>query len=297
MFKKKEKISKSQKICTMRVGTNKIAVIILWMFLIGSVSFGVYKNFTAIDIHTVHETEIIKQEVIDTNSIENFVSNFAKSYYSWENDKGAIARRTTTINRFLTKELQDLNADTVRSDIPTCSSVKDVQIWNVTQSSENEFTAIYAVDQTVSESDYTKTIRSAYEVTVYVDSSGNMVIVKNPTLSSIPVKSGYTPKTKEFDSTIDMNKINEATEFLNTFFALYPGATKKELAYYVRGNALEPVADNYLFSELINPIFTKDGENIRVYVSVKFLDQQTKAAQISQYDLTLQKNENWMIVE
>lgn len=241
--------------------------------------------------------QIIKQEVIDTNSIENFVTNFAKSYYSWENDKGAIARRTTTINRFLTKELQDLNTDTVRSDIPTCSSVKDVQIWNVTQSSENEFTAIYTVDQTVGEGDYTKTIRSAYEVTVYVDSNGNMVIVKNPTLSSIPVKSGYTPKIKEFDSTIDMNKINEATKFLNTFFALYPGATKKELAYYVRGNALEPVDDNYLFSELINPIFTKDGENIKVYVSVKFLDQQTKAVQISQYDLTLQKNENWMIIE
>jgi len=36
---------------------------------------------------------------------------------------------------------------------------------------------------------------------------------------------------------------------------------------------------------------------MQVYISVKYLDQQTKAAQISQFDLILEKKNNWMIVE
>ncbi len=73
-------------------------------------------------------------------------------------------------------------------------------------------------------------------------------------------------------------------------------ATEKELAYYVSGNVLEPVNCDYLFSELVNPIFIKDGEQVKVSVSVKYLDQRTKATQISQFDLTLEKDSNWKIV-
>ena len=50
----------------MKVGTHKKTVIALWLVLIASVSFGVYKNFTAIDMHTVHEKEVIEQRIVDT---------------------------------------------------------------------------------------------------------------------------------------------------------------------------------------------------------------------------------------
>lgn len=40
---------------TMKVGTHKKSVLLLWAVLLASTSFGVYKNFTAIDTHTVHE--------------------------------------------------------------------------------------------------------------------------------------------------------------------------------------------------------------------------------------------------
>ena len=46
----------------------------------------------------------------------------------------------------------------------------------------------------------------------------------------------------------------------------------------------------------IHPIFTKDGDNVKVKVAVKFLDNQTKATQISQYELVLHKDSNWKIV-
>ena len=46
------------------------------------------------------------------------MKNFAKSYYTWDNNKETIEKRTASINEYLTKELQDLNVDTIRTDIP-----------------------------------------------------------------------------------------------------------------------------------------------------------------------------------
>lgn len=296
MFKKKEKLPKEKKVRTVKVGTHKKSVIALWLVLIASISFGIYKNFTAIDRHTIHETETIQLRLNDTNGIENFVKNFAKSYYTWDNSKETIEKRTASINEYLTKELQDLNVDTVRSDIPTSSTVSDVQIWNVVQSGENEFTATYEVDQQIKEGDQTTTVNATYTVVVHVDADGNMVITKNPTLAPVHQKSSYEPKAQETDGTVDAETMTDATAFLETFFKLYPTATEKELSYYVQRNVFEPINGDYLYSELINPIFTQDGENVKVSVSVKFLDNQTKAPQISQFELTLYKDSNWKIV-
>lgn len=299
LFKKKDKESKPKKekrVPVMKVGTHKKTVIALWLVLIASVSFGVYKNFTAIDMHTVHEKEVIEQRIVDTNKIENFVKAFAKSYYSWNNTQESIEKRTAAINQYLTKRLQDLNVDTVRMDIPASSTVTDVKIWEVEAAGTDNFTVVYSVDQTVTEGETSIGYTSAYMVVVHVDGDGNMVITQNPTISSIPTKSGYEPKVKESDGTVDAATTEEVTEFLETFFKLYPTATETELAYYVEGNALEPINGDYLYSELGNPVFTKDGGNVKVKVSVKFIDNQTKAAQVSQYELTLYKDSNWKIL-
>ena len=299
-FKKKEKETKPnkvKKVLVMKVGTHKKTVIALWLVLIASVSFGVYKNFTAIDMHTIHEKEVIEQHIIDTNRIENFVKDFAKSYYSWNNNKDTIEARTAAISNYLTKALQDLNVDTVRIDIPTSSTVNDVKIWNIEQIDKDEYTVTYSVDQTVTEGEQSSRNTAAYTVIVHVDGNGNMVITKNPTISSMPVKSSYEPKAQETDGTMDAVTTEEVTEFLETFFKLYPTATEKELSYYVSGNVLAPVNGDYLYSELINPLFTMDGDTVKVSVSVQYLDQKTKAAQISQFDLKLQKTGgNWKIV-
>ena len=299
MFKKKEKTEKApknKKVRTMKVGTHKKSVLLLWAVLLASTSFGVYKNFTAIDTHTVHEKEIIQLRLNDTNGIENFVKNFAKAYYSWDTSKEAIEARTTEISKYLTKELQDLNADTIRTDIPTSVTVTNVLVWNVEQSGMDDFTVAYEVDQQVKEGEQTQAVTENYTVTVHVDADGDMVIVQNPTLAPAIEKSDYEPKTPEADASIDADTVNDATAFLETFFKLYPTATEKELAYYVSGNVLEPIGRDYLYSELVNPIFTKDGDNVKVKVAVKFLDNQTKATLVSQYELVLHKDSNWKIV-
>ena len=129
---------------------------------------------------------------------------------------------------------------------------------------------------------------------VHVNADGDMVIIQNPTLA--PAVPDYEPKAQEVDASVDADTVNDATAFLETFFKLYPTATDKELAYYVCGNTLEPINGDYLFSELVSPTFTQDGENMKVKVAVKFIDNQTKAKQVSQFELVLHKDRNWKII-
>ena len=115
-------------------------------------------------------------------------------------------------------------------------------------------------------------MKATYTVKVHVDADGDMVIVHNPTLAPAIEKSDYEPKTPEADASVDADTVNDATAFLETFFKLYPTATEKELAYYVSGNMLEPIGRDYLYSELVNPIFTKDGDAKAIEKILAFYD-------------------------
>ncbi len=76
----------------------------------------------------------------------------------------------------------------------------------------------------------------------------------------------------------------------------YLTATDKELAYYVGNNAFPSIGKDYMFSELVNPVFQQSGNQIHVWISVKYLDGTTKETQFSQYVLTLEKDTSWMVV-
>lgn len=300
IFKKKEKQTletkpKKSKIRT--VGTRKKSVTLLWIVLISSLAFGIYKNFTAIDQHTVHEREIIETRIIDTNAIESFTKNFVKDYYTWQNEKNSIEERTEKINDYLTEDLQTLSSDTVRDDIPTSSSVSNIDIWSVTPEKDDTYAVVYSVDQKITEDKDSQKIRSTYRILLHQDNAGNLVITQNPTLWSIPNKSDYEPQQPESNGTVDSDTVQEVYEFLETFFSFYPTATDKELAYYVKDQALPLVNQAYVFSELINPVFQENENQIKVWLTVKYLDETTKATQFSQYELILEKDRNWMIVE
>lgn len=173
-----------------KVGTHKKLTFVLWVLLIGSVGFGIYKNFTAIDTHTVRETEIIKQQIVDTNQVESFVKSFAKDYFSWQQSQEAIDKRNEKLTHYLTEELQVLNEEMIRKDIPTSSSVNDIQVWQVSQVNENTFEVLFSVEQVITEDKDKETISSSFHVVVHIDESDNMVIIKNPTMSKKPQKYG-----------------------------------------------------------------------------------------------------------
>nr|WP_219721648.1 conjugal transfer protein [Dolosicoccus paucivorans] len=300
MFKKKEKQmleTKPKKTKVRTVGTRKKIVTILWVLLIGSLAFAIYKNFTAIDQHTVHEREIIETKIMDTSAIESFTKNFVKDYYTWQNEKASIEQRTEKINNYLTEDLQALNNDTVRDDIPTSSSVSGVDIWSVSPESDNTYAVVYSVDQNITEDEDRQRIRSTYRILLHQDNVGNLVVIQSPTMWNIPNKSDYEPEQPESNGTVDSDTIQEVTEFLETFFTFYPTATEKELAYYVKNNALPPIGKNYLFSELVHPVFQTVDHQIKVWVTVEYIDEATKATQLSQYSLTLEKDTNWMVIK
>src|SRR5699024_1753919 len=269
IFKKKEKQmleTKPKKTKVRTVGTRKKIVTILWVLLIGSLAFAIYKNFTAIDQHTVHEREIIETKIMDTSAIESFTKNFVKDYYTWQNEKASIEQRTEKINNYLTEDLQALNNDTVRDDIPTSSSVSGVDIWSVSPESDNTYAVVYSVDQNITEDEDSQRIRSTYRILLHQDNVGNLVVIQSPTMWNIPNKSDYEPEQPESNGTVDSDTIQEVTEFLETFFTFYPTATEKELAYYVKNNALPPIGKNYLFSELVHPVFQTVDHQIKVWV-------------------------------
>src|SRR5690625_422240 len=299
-LKKKEKQTlktKPKKTKVRTVGTRKKTVTILWILLIGSLAFAIYKNFTAIDQHTVHEREIVESKILDTNAIESFTKNFVKDYYTWQNEKDSIEQRTEKINDYLTENLQALNTDTIRDDIPTSSSVSNINIWSVSPENDNTYAVVYSVDQKITEDKNSERVQSTYRILLHQDNTGNLVITQNPTLWSIPNKSDYEPQQLESNGTVDSDTVQEVTEFLETFFSFYPTATDKELAYYVKDYALPLINQAHVFSELINPVFQEKENQIKVWVTVKYLDETTKAIQFSQYELTLEKDRNWMIVE
>lgn len=295
-----EKKVKGRKVRVKKVGIHRKSVVFMWILLIGSVSFGIYKNFTAIDIHTVHEKEVIKEKVVDTNGIESYVKNFAKVYHSWNNNKEALEQRTETLKNYFTEELQQLTAGAIRSDVPTSSSVMDVQIWKVAESSDtkNEYVVEYVVNQLLTEGEQQNSISTDYKVTIHVDEEGNKVIVKNPTAGSMWKKSDYKPKVKETDMDVTTEEREEITEFLETFFKLYPTAGEQELSYYVKGKTLEPIGqEGYVFSKITNPVFSKKDNGIEVSFTVEYLDQVQKITHFFQYDLIVEKKDNWLIVE
>ncbi len=288
---------KSSKTRVKSVGTRKKSVTVLWIVLISSLVFGIYKNFTAIDQHTVHEKEIIETKLVDTSAIESFTKNFVRDYYTWQNNKESIEQREEKLSHYLTEELQALNTDTVRADIPTSSSVSDIDIWSISKEDDATYAVIYTVEQIIKEEKNSETIHSTYRILLHQDNTGNLVITQSPTLWNTPKTSDYEPQQPENDGTVDSDTVQEVTEFLETFFTFYPTATDKELAYYVKNNTLPTINMDYTFSELVNPVFQQYADQVQVWLSVKYLDKKTKSTQISQYALTLEKDINWIIVE
>ena len=298
MFQNRNKSQEKQKKTrVLSIGTRRPVVIALWALLICAFAFAVYKDFTAVDTHTVHETTVVQEEVTDTNAIESFVTNFAKVYYSWEQSAASIEQRTENLKYYLTDELLTLNVDTVRSDVPVSSKVEDVQIWSVEEIGDKVYKIVYSVSQNVINGEESSVITSVYEVSVYVDDAGDMVIIQSPTITGKPQKSGYVPETAEPDGTVSAEETTEITEFLTPFFTLYPTATEQELSYYVSGGALPVIGnDSYVFAGLVNPVFTKNGDAVTANVAVQYLDQRTGMTQVSQFTLHLRQVEgNWKI--
>ncbi len=312
--KRKKKGKEAKKL---PMGVSRKSILVLWGLLLCSLCFGVYKNFTAIDMHTVHEKEVIDKQLMDTNKIENFVKSFVKTYHSWTRGEESLASRQEQLKNYLDNELQTLNKDDIGSDVQTNAEVTDVTMWDI-EEVDGDYRVTYEVGQDIvgTRAEATtkkvkkKTVKvtnnvevrdhvtSAYHVTVHVDNSGNMVIVKNPTMTSVPKKSAYEPKTIEEDGSVNADERESVTTFLTTFFKLYPTATSQELSFYVKDGVLEEIDKNYEFNEIVSAVMNKDGKNIDVVTTVRYINKETNQNMIQQFDFVLKNVDgNWKIIK
>lgn len=292
----KKKTPKKKKERVVSVGKHRKMVLALWLLLSCSLAFGIYKNFTAIDQHTTHEKVVVKEKVVNTSGVESFTKDFVKEYFSWRNNKEAIEKRMTTLGQYLTEEGLALSQDMVRADIPTSSDVQSVKILDVQKLSE-EFVVSFLVNQKITEGKKAQTVSSAYRVTIFEDEKGNHVVTSLPTMIAKPDKAQYETKQAESDSEIDAKTTEEITEFLETFFKLYPTASEKELEYYVEDSEVTPINTTLMFIDLTNPIYRQKGENYQVSVVAKYLDDTSKTINNFKYSFVLQKPENWKVIE
>lgn len=305
LSKKEHKENKIKKVLyqkepVIQVGTNKKIVIILWCILILSVVFGIYKNFTAIDKHTVHEKKVIQEKMTDTNAVENFVLSYAKVYFEWKPDAAVLDERLKKLETYTSADLRKINEESIREDIPTTSWVEEAKIWSIEKSSKKDYRVEFSVKQKIQEGDKKEKYESFYITNVHKDANGAMVVTQNPTVCGGYSKSNYEKKVTVNDGSVDNNEQLEIEEFLVTFFRLYPTADEKELSYYAEKNVLKPIQeknDVYVLSEVEIVSAVKEKKITYVQVNVTYLDQQTKAMQISQYDLKLKKEGNWKIVK
>ena len=254
----------------------KKVVTFFWGILIVSVFFGVYNNVTAVDKHTIQETTIIEQQLLNTGAIESFVERFATEFHSWGQSRESQDQRNEQLRNYMTEELHRLNLNVVRSDIPTTSAVQRVQIWDVTEKDEHNFEVLFTVERLIEEESETQLIESAFVVNVHQDEIRNLVITSQ-TVSSRPQRSDYSPQPTESEVIVDAQTATEITDFLEMFFALYPQASEQQLRFYDENQVLPELNQDLLFVQLINPIITKSEEGtIRIQVSVDYLCQKTK---------------------
>jgi hypothetical protein len=111
---------------------------------------------------------------------------------------------------------------------------------------------------------------------------------KSPSLKAKGVLSLMLSLPDNWNYNISISELNRIYEQLEEL----PDYLLDDLDSFV----LAPVSGDYVFSELVNPVFTKDGDNLKVSVPVKYLDNKSKMTQISQYELVLHKDDNWKIV-
>ncbi|MGG5331068.1 conjugal transfer protein [Enterococcus sp. AZ163] len=284
------------------IGLRKNTTIVLWTLLIGSVLFGVYKNFTAIDQHTVHEEKVIEMKLVDTNKIESFVQNFAQDFYTWEPNQEQLDARMERLKNYLPENLQQMNQDMIRSDIPTKSNVSNVQIWEVEPINESDYKVLYSVNQVIEESIgeavENRTVESAFSVTVRINKQDQLSLLTNPVMASLPSKLEVKNDPLQDDSTTTQETKEEIKTFLTTFFTAYPSASETELLYYVENTTIHGINKNYIFSELKSINYFEDEEGVKVKTAVSYLSPDTKATLVFDYELVLKKNQkNWVILD
>lgn len=294
--KVKEKKEKKQK--GKSYGLHKGRTTVLWLLFISAFAFAVYKNFTGIDRHTVHEKEIIKEVVTDTNGVEKFARDFAGYYFSWDPaDTLALKERSEALKQYMTDEIYSY-AQSMINETKNTSQVAELDILQVSDMGDSVYRVYMEVVQNITGESGVKKVDQYYQTDVYTDEDG-MVVVTLPTLAEAEGFSEYEPESKKEVRELDYKTKEEIQGFLEDFFKVYPVSQETELKYYAKPGTVEVIAQEGIEYQEINEMKVTEyaDDTAKVSVKVTYLFQSTQTRQTQQYELTLQKTDNWKIIE
>ena len=320
---------------SVNINRRRWRVLLLWFLFLASGGFGLYRNFSAINTHTIYHETVVDSRVESLSGIENFVSRFAHVFFSNTYADGDLSVRSERLSSFVTDEFLRLNNGMFGHESTHDVMVSDVAIWDVKQYDEFYFEVLFSVLKRIESrndislddefNDYelhfddelddyfflptpialleetedgsNQLIESAYRVLVYVDDVGNMVVLST-TLASMPSRAGYAASQPTRSMAVDVEVRQGAIQFLTLFFEIYPNATSAQIAFYVRDEVLEPIERDLSFERFLEYSFWLDDEDaLWVDVVVIYVDQLSGMNLTSSYRLMLEEvNDNFMIV-
>ncbi|EPI01477.1 hypothetical protein D920_00513 [Enterococcus faecalis 13-SD-W-01] len=282
LFRKKnqEKIEKKKK-----TGRSRVPRIILfsgWSLLVFSVGFGVYNNLTAISTHTVHEKEVIKEQLIDTTGLQSYAKAFAQLYFTVSPTSKEQQEQREKLMDYLAENLT--YPTSIYKDVKDKVFVKDVEVWEINAVPEEK--NVYSILLKVMLEADKNTYERAYSINVYAKDN-QFSVVKLPILATLPSKASVEVTQQMITNNVEATTRESVEGFLETFFAVYPKADEKELIYY--GKELQPIKDNLTFLEITNTQMSENKQTVDIMCTVVYKDNETNLTFEMPYQLTLEK--------
>lgn len=280
---KKNKVEKLQK--KKKTGRSRVPRIILiggWSILIFSVSFGVYNNLTAVSTHTVHEKEVIKEQLIDTSGLQSYAKGFATTYFTVSPTSNDQQVQREALEGYLSENIS--YSSSLYKEVKEKVSVKHVEIWGITAvpNEKNVYSILLKLTLEAGKESYER----AYSVNIYAKNT-QFSVVKLPILATLPSKASVEVAQQMTTTNVEATTREAVEGFLETFFGVYPKADEKELIYY--GKKLQPIKDNLTFLEITNTQMSENKQTVDVTCTVVYKDNDTKLTFEMPYQLTLEK--------
>lgn len=264
-----------------------------WCVFLAAFGFGIYKNATAIDKETVHEREVVQEKAFDLSGLVSFTENFAKVYHTYSADNAVQLERFEQLALYMQSDLVEMN-QSIYEQSEKNITVTGVQVWEAEAADDEKenFDIVYSVTQAV---DGGGKETGCYGIQVHKESDA-YVITKNPRITSYPVKAGYEKDYLKGSDDLTGKEQKAVEEFIDTFFAIYPKCTAKELIYYVKDDSVRPIEKEYEFKEVKNLVIEKTKDGYKAACFVIYNDTVTGISSINQYELTLGVQEDGKLI-
>lgn len=284
---KKEEVKKGVSPYQFRRGLIKVC----WIVAACSLAFGVYKNFTAIDKVTVKEEKTVVEKIQNYTGLEAFTENFAKIYFAYSPDSARQTERKGLLESYMQPSLVQLNSGNAYAESEVI--VQDVQTWAVEQvpGTDHDYEVLFTV--VLKSGDQAEL--NAYTVDVHCEDQ-QYVIVKNPTVTSVPQISEYAREPLQASDQVRAEDREKVEAFLETFFKVYPTASEKELAYYCKDEGVRPIGKAYVLNSIDNVVIQVKEEGYDVECYVSYIDETLGISVLNQYQLSLVPQESGELI-